>query len=231
MSDLPPIPLSTRFFHCDALGFMAAQPPGFCDHIFTDPDISQVPTPVGALDTMLKFFPLAFRAIAPKGFLIFFHHFKFHDCLVEAAISSGFCVQYDPIMWNKLDVKKHKKTKPGQPFPHSYDTALVCWKPGTILTRVQSQSVYTTSGKSFCKEINDSRAKPLPIWRWWFSACTVPGQVIYDPFLGAGSCALSGIKYGLWCCGTEIDQLTYLKALANIKNQYVRLVGPEVKFS
>lgn len=229
-SPLQPIPLSRRYFHCDALEFLRLQPPGFCDHIFTDPDISQTYEIPGALDTFKAFLPLAYKALAPQGFLIFWFHLRDHYLLYELARSSGFEVQFDPIMWNKLDVTRHKTTVPGHPFPVSYDMAFVCWKPGTQLARVQCQSVYTTSGKSFCKQVNDSRAKPLAIWRWWFSACAIPGQVIYDPFLGCGSLALSAINYGLHVIGTEIDHQTYLKALANIKNHYTRVLGPEVKF-
>lgn len=51
--------------------------------------------------------------------------------------------------------------------------------------------------------------QPLPPWRHWLGKIAVPGQLVLDPFAGAGTIGMACIETGLKYVGTEIDRENY----------------------
>lgn len=103
------IPLTSSFFNENGLDFMARQNPGFCNHIVCDPDyavdsdvIDSGPnnrigemasgivqrTRFDSLADLTRFFPLAFRAIAPGGFLVMWYSLSCHNLICGEDIFS-----------------------------------------------------------------------------------------------------------------------------------------------
>jgi hypothetical protein len=246
------IPLSQSFLLGNSLDWMESNPGAFCDHIICDPDYA---IDVGVLDSnqnnrvglmqqgvrqdsveaslrdLYRLIPLAYKSLKDHGFFIFWYSIDHHEKLQAICRATGFAVQGWPLIWNKMDFRGRSNAAPNHNFPKSVEFAMVCRKPGTVLRRVQTSCVYTTTGNAVTKELNHPFAKPYDIWRWIFSACCEQGQIVYDPFIGSGSMAISAITYGLRPIGHELDPDIYNSLLINLQNHYRKLLGPNVRFS
>lgn len=245
------IELSKSFFNCDALDFMAQQPPGFCNHIICDPDYALdlstldsspnsnesvargIPyaNAQASFDSLSRFIQLAYNAITEHGFLVFWYAIDHHEKLVRIAEAAGFRVQPWPIIWNKIDFRARSNGAPNHNFPKSTEFALVCRKPGTVIAKVQNTNVFSTTARDVTKTLNHPFAKPYEIWRWIYAAVSVRGQIVFDPFCGCGSSAIEAISYGLRPIGCEIDSDLYNNLIMNLQSHYTKLLGPHVKFS
>jgi len=245
------IPLSSAFRNVDAYAFMEEQPPGFCDHIICDPDYAIAADILDAhhnnrpgimaegiaqkseedsLRELFRLLPLAFKSIKEHGFFVFWYNINYQERLQAACRKTGFAVQSWPCIWNKMDSTGQSNAAPNHNFPKSVEFAMVCRKPATVLTRVQTSCVFTTTGKAVTKELGHAFAKPYDVWRWLYSACTQKGDIVYDPFVGSGSSAIAAITYGLRPIGTEIQPDVYQNLLINLQAHYHKLLGPNVKF-
>lgn len=244
--------LSQSFFNVNGIDFTEAQPPGFCDHVICDPDYAIDP---GVLDSnpnnreglmrsgvaqtsvdeslrdLFRFIPLAFRAIREQGFFIFWYSIDYQETLRDRCLAAGFAVQRWPNIWNKTDFRGRSNAAPNHNFPKSVEWAMVCRKPGTILRKVQTSNVYSSGGDSVTKALNHPYAKPYELWRWLYSAVAVPGQTVWDPFVGSGSSAIAAITYGLRPLGAEINPDIYNHLIINLQNHYRKLLGPQVTFA
>lgn len=246
------IPLTQSFLNCDGLKFMDEQPGGFCDHIICDPDYAidigvldsnpnnragimtegvNQKDPLASLRELFRLMPLAYKAIREHGFFVFWYALDHHEKLQTAARAAGFAVQGWPIIWNKMDFRGRSNAAPNHNFPKSFECAMVCRKPGTVLRKVQTSCVYTTTGHGITKELNHPFAKPYDIWKFIYSAVANPGQIVFDPFCGSGSSAIAAITYGLRPIGTEINEDIYNNSLINLQNHYRKLLGPHVQFT
>jgi len=245
------IPLSQMFLHTNGLDFMAAQPDGFCDHIITDPDYAisldsinstannrpglmqqgiRQASVEDSLADLRRFFPLAYRAIAEKGFLIFWYAIDHHHLLQSWATEAGFDVQPHPLIWQKIDFRARSNGAPRLQWPKSYELAMVCRKPGTVLAQVQNSAVFSTDEQSVTKKLNHPFAKPFGVWKWLMKAVSIPGQIVFDPFVGSGSMPIAAIDLGLRPLGTELSDEIYHHLLVNLQAHYRSALGPEVKF-
>lgn len=247
------IQLSQSFLNVDAIAFMGAQSTPFCDHIICDPDYAIAADVINShpnnrpgimddgihqdtvgqsLAELYRFISLSFKCLPDYGFLVFWYALDHHEKLLTVCKKVGFAVQEWPLIWNKIDFRGRSNAAPNQNFPKSTEFAMVCRKPGTVLAKVQTSCVFTTDGGSVTKALGHAYAKPFDLWRWIYHAVSVPGQTVFDPFVGSGSSAIAAIRFGLRPMGCEKDLDIYNKCLINLQNEYRKILSnPNVKFS
>lgn len=237
------IELSEEFFHCDGIRALATYN-NELDHIITDPDYgvsverleaSVANASIGVaqdsveqtLTQFAEFFYHAFLALNDSGFLVFFYDLDHHEKLQKMATTVGFKVQRWPLIWHKTDYRSN--ASPQSNFCKNIEYAMVCRKPGAVLQKIQMSSVFSCSSEGITKELHHPFAKPRELWKWIYSAVTVPGQTVFDPFVGSGSSAIAAIEHGLTPCGCEIQEQHFHQGLENIKRAYEKKCG-KVRF-
>lgn len=240
------IPLSKSFANGDSLAFMEGLSGPTFDHIITDPDygVSIERLEAGATDagsgvaqetiadsiaTAYRFIELSAKTIKDQGFLIFWYDLDHHEKLQAAAITFGFRVQRWPLIWVKTDYRSN--AGPAFNFTKNIEYAMVCRKPNAVLAQAQNSSVFNCSSGTTTRDFGHPFAKPLDVWRWIYTAVTIKGQSVYDPFLGSGSSAVAAAQYGLKPMGHESDTGHYSNAIMNLQRCYKKLVGGNVSFT
>jgi hypothetical protein len=234
------IPLTDSFKLTHGLDFLRQQPNEWCDHIITDPDygvsIERLAANMGNIasgvvqssvehsiaDTM-NFIGLAWKALRPQGFLVFWYDLDHHEKYQQIATSAGFAVQRWPLIWHKTDFRSN--AAPAHNFCKNIEYAMVCRKPSAVLARAQMSSVYACSSGDVVKDFGHPFAKPLEIWTWLYAAICIKGQVIEDPFVGSGSSAVAAMKWGLRPVGQEINPDHYASLILNLQRAYKKELG------
>jgi len=51
--------------------------------------------------------------------------------------------------------------------------------------------------------------KPVSLVTKLLERIAIPGQTLYDPFMGSGAIIESGVRYGLFCHGVDIDKFAF----------------------
>lgn len=239
------IPLTSAFGCCDSLDYMAGLTGPTFDHIVTDPDYgvsverleAGVDTQFGvhqdtvqaSLYDTFRFIELAFRIISDKGFLVFWYDLDHHEKFQNHAIKCGFRVQRWPLIWIKTDYRAN--ASPQSNFCKNIEYAMVCRKPGAVLSRAQMSSVYSAPSAGVQKDMGHPFAKPVEVSKWIYSAIAIKGQTVYDPFMGSGALSIAAIEWGLKPSGSEINVDNYSRAILNLQKSFRKLIGSEVNFS
>lgn len=60
-------------------------------------------------------------------------------------------------------------------------------------------------------------AKPLPLLEYLIATYTNPGDLILDPYVGAGGAAIAAAKLGRSCIGIELREVELIKAIDTLK--------------
>lgn len=244
--DAPIIPLTQAFFCQNGLDFMASVPEGSFDHIVTDPDYAVSAERLGAnmanadagiiqdtitdsLDDLRRFLVLAHRATKPTAFCVFFYDLDHHEKLQTAAVAAGWLVQRWPLTWKKLDYRSN--AAPAHNFCKNEEWAMVCRKPGSVLSRPQMTSVFDAASAQTTKVLNHPFAKPGDLWKWIYAAISIKGQVVLDPFCGSGSACIAAAEYGLRPVGCELNENHYPSLLLNMQAAYRKILGNNVRFT
>lgn len=68
--------------------------------------------------------------------------------------------------------------------------------------------------------------KPIGILMKWLEMVAIPGQILYDPFMGSGASIEAGLRYNLFCHGTDIDKNAYASTIHRI-SEYDRTKDSE----
>lgn len=243
-SVIPQIDLSNAFHNANGLDFLAALAPGSIDHIITDPDyavsvdtLSSNASGAAAgvaqasvddsLSDLRRLMPLAYNALGSNGFFVFWYDLDHHEKLQGWASAAGFAVQRWPLIWHKTDYRSN--AAPAHNFCKNMEYAMVCRKPGAVLTAVQSSSLFAAASGPVTRELGHPFAKPYEVWRWIYHAVTIRGQRVFDPFVGSGSSAIAALQCGLQPYGCEIDPGHYDHLKINMQNAYRKVLG-EVTF-
>jgi DNA modification methylase len=176
-----------------------------------------------------EFISLAWRAIKPQGFLVFWYDLDHHEKYQSMATSVGFAVQRWPLIWHKTDFRSN--AAPAHNFCKNIEYAMVCRKPNAVLARAQTSSVYACTSGDVVKEMGHPFAKPLELWTWMYSAMCIKGQTVEDPFVGAGSSSVAAIRWGLRPVGQEINPDHYASLILNLQKAYRKELGNIVNFT
>lgn len=240
------IPITKSFIHTNSLDLMKSLPAGSFDHIVTDPDyavsVERLEASVGgasegvvqesikeSLANLFAFIELAYPASRDGAFCVFFYDLDHHEKLQSHAIAVGWRVQRWPLIWEKTDYRSN--AAPSHNFCKNIEYAMVLRKPNATLIKAQMSSVFHGPSADTVKAFGHPFAKPLDLWKWIYSAISIKGQTIFDPFLGRGSSAVAAVEWGLRPTGAEINIDHYSNAVVNIQDAYKKVIGQNVRFS
>lgn len=164
---------------------------------------------------MTKFFPLAFKVLKDKGFLVVWYDHEWHDFMCDNAESAGFSVCRWPLVW----VKTHKcKNAAAQyNFTKATEEALVCRKGNATLVNPQEVNYWIGSNEDDKAKYNHPFVKPEQLWRWILSAIAQKNQTIYDPFGGVGTCPLAAAKAGFSPRASELVDIHFNRMVVEFK--------------
>lgn len=213
-----------------------------CDHIVTDPpygvedhikninqgehfaDAADVASEHVAPETarmMAQFYPLAVRALRPKGYIIMWCDsvFWWQHCMELE--KCGLSVQRWPLIWLKTSqcvnfCANINTTK-------NFEFAVIAHKPGGTLITPQKSSVWTGGSDIETKLIGHPFAKPFGLWEWCYRMIAQRGAEVLDPFVGKGSSVLPAIDLGLRPRGIECSQIHYDGLIFNVQQKYLSL--------
>jgi DNA modification methylase len=234
------IPLTESFKNQSGLVYLKYERNEWCDHIITDPDygvsierlqanMSGAAAGVyqGSVEQSVAeakdFIALAWKALRPQGFLVFWYDLDHHEKYQQIATSVGFAVQRWPLIWHKTDFRSN--AAPAHNFCKNIEYAMVCRKPSAVLARAQMSSVYACSSGDVVKDFGHPFAKPVELWTWIYAAICIKGQVIEDPFVGSGSSSVAAMKWGLRPVGQEINPDHYSSLILNLQKAYRKELG------
>lgn len=231
-----------RYFHrMDGIKWMMSQEPNSIDHVVTDPDYGVAidllesnsdtqatgvaQQSIGqTLNELEVFIDEAFRITRAHGFLVFFYDLDHHEKLQALATQVGWAVQRWPLIWHKTD--HFSNAAPSYNFTKNMEYAMVCRKPGAVLTSVQTSSIFSCPSGNATKLFGHPFAKPQALWHWIYKAVATKGQTVLDPFMGSGSGPCSAITFGLQPIGIELQEQHFNSAVLNLKRTYTQVLGP-----
>lgn len=248
----PVIPLSTMLLKSSGptdLSPLESLGPDCCDHIITDPpygvpnhietiyqgtrfaeatDVAEEHIAEETAQMMTHFYPAAFRAIRPRGFLIMWCDpiFWWQHCLNCQA--AGFNVQRWPLVWLKTSpcINQYANTN----WTKNIEFAVVARKTNATLLMPQKSCVWTGGNDMETRLIGHPFAKPFGLWEWLYRAVCPRGAEVIDPFAGKGSSVLPAIDNGLRFRAIECSQIHYDGLVTNVMSKY-KALDPTCSFS
>jgi hypothetical protein len=230
------VPLSRMIVNMDCVEFGLAQPAGFCDHIITDipygtntdfqsgisEEVAREHTVEGNIELYNRMFPMFVHALKDKGFVVMWYDLDHHQRLTDLALKYGFSVQRWPLLWCKTDQCKNDAAN--QNFTKNYEVAMVLRKGNASLTVPQNTSYFHCASDRIARQLGHPYAKPLELWRWVYSATTLIGQTVFDPFCGVGSSLLAATEHGLRPLGCEKVEEHYNKCIVHVADKYKQVL-------
>jgi DNA modification methylase len=240
------IPLTSSFFNVNSLQFMQELPDEKFDHVITDPDygvsVERLEASVSgsaagvaqysieeSLKDMYEFIDQSYRLVKPNGFLVFWYDLDHHEKLQTIATKIGWAVQRWPLIWHKTDYRSN--AAPQYNTTKNMEYVMLCRKPKAVLVKAQNSSIYQCATGLITKELGHPFAKPYEVWQWLYNMCCLKGQTVYDPFVGRGSSAIAGAKWGLRPVGSETNPDHYHGLLHNLQTFYRKELGSNVSFT
>lgn len=242
-SDEQVVPLSLMLHNADCVDWALSQSPGFCDHIITDipyginmdnladykniDDVRAEHDVEENVQLYHRMFPALWHALKDKGFVVMWYDLDHHNLLQGLAESVGFSVQRWPLIWHKTHPCKNGS--PNVNWCKNYEHAMVLRKGSPNLIKPQTTSVFACGAEREMRMLGHPFAKPTALWKWIYSAVSIIGQVVWDPFMGVGSSTLAAIEQGLKPIGCEVKETHYHKAVFNVSEKYRSALG-KVRF-
>jgi len=216
---------------------------GMFDHIITDPpyaidmDMLNQNNPHGGmqgledildahevdynLDLLAKFFPAAYTTLKEDGFCVLWCDVMQWQYLYDLAIKAGFKVQRWPLTWCKL----HRCMNQTAQYNFTKDTeiAMVCRKGKAVLVEPALTCRIAASNEDAKRVFGHPFAKPFEVWEFIAKYVSFEGQLILDPFVGRGSCAIAMLRMNRRVMGVELEKNHYDALLENLKRYYLTL--------
>ena len=242
------INILSRLHHGSCIDYMLSRPESV-DHIITDPpygidmdmlnqgndghafqDIDTVleeHTVKGNEELFVQFFPAAFTALKPQGFLILWGDQMQWQYQYDLAIKAGFKVQRWPITW----VKTHRcmNQSINQNFTKTTEIAMVCRK-GTASLSTQAQECHIIEPHDDYKdELGHPFVKPFNVWKYLIEHVSYEGQTILEPFSGRGSGVISIARLKRQFIACELNEKHYNALVENVKQHYLK-INPNYTF-
>lgn len=232
------IPLSQCIANSDALTWLHDHP-ACCDHIVTDipygiemSNLQQENTGMNVSSTaaehdvtsnialMDSMFPLFYSALRESGFAVLWCDISHWERLTTNALAAGFKVQRWPLIWFKTSSCLNQAASYN--FTKNFEIALVLRKGTAQLTTPQSSSVFV-SDNTGAATYGHPFAKPTALWSWIYSAITLRGQRVLDPFAGSGSASCSAVLSGLTPLAVELNPDHFARLRLNLSDTYSKL--------
>ena len=235
--DTPVISLSQMLLKGDCIEHMKSFNESSIDHVITDIpygiDMSNLQQANTGMDVssvsvehdvnqnvslMQLLLPAVYRVLKPSGFFAFWYDLDHHEKLQTWATAAGFRVQRWPLVWHKTHSCMNQSA--GKNFTKNYEVCMVLSKGNASLTSPQSSSVWMGGNEDVKTLLQHPFVKPFKLWSWLFTALTLPGQTIYDPFAGVGSSTLAAIDFGHRPLASELNEEHFNRLVINVANLY-----------
>jgi ParB family transcriptional regulator, chromosome partitioning protein len=243
--------LSNRLLHVDCIDYMMLpENEGAFDHIVTDPpyaidmvNLNQQNQNAGMMDLdrvidahqveeniqlFERFFPAAFKCTRKHAFVILCGDIMQWQYMYDLAIQAGFAVQRWPLIWRKVNQAVMNNCS-GYNTTKDYEIVMICRKPGATLAQKRNSSIVDGSNSEVTKLFGHPFGKPFELTQVLLELCSIPGQVILEPFAGAGSMVVQIIRQNRQVIACEKDDRWYAQMLQNVQNWYLKL-NPKFKF-
>lgn len=237
------VDFSGHFWQANSIDWLETKPVVF-DHIICDPDfaisvdrLESNSASAGdgviqkdiaeSLSDLRRLIRAAFNCC--RGFFVFFYDLDHHEKLQSWCEAAGWTVQRWPLIWNKIGVCSNAAASCN--FPKNIEYAMVCHKPGAVLAKTPTTSVISCPPGNIVKENGHPFAKPYPVWNFIYEHVCLPGQHVFDPFLGSASSVPAALDLGLVPWGCELDPQHFASATINIHKKYSEMYkGKKVVF-
>jgi len=239
-----------KLFNEDAVTHMAAVPDNSIDILLTDPiygiDADKLAMTTGGR-TGGEFTSSGYKiSDSPEKALFFYYvlskeSFRFttnnthgyvfvapeHFWTVrEMFLSTGWRVHVKPIIWIKRTVGQCN-------IPSSWPAS--CYEMIIYIRKDDSRLVQ--EGKPDwleCPPVLESQRlhpyeKPVPLLTSLLERVSLPGQKLYDPFMGSGSSIEAGFKQKLFCVGVDISPEAYATACSRMTKLLEQQIKQEGK--
>ncbi len=237
-------PLSEWYHNVDAYDFMDAMPSdSFNGHIITDPpygidltdgfvqDKNEIAEEHDREENIANFPRMIesfYRILAPDSYCILFYDYEHYETLVQLAKSVGFRHQIHPFIWHKTHTCKNQA--PLQNFTKNHEPALVLKKGSPSLTSAGLPSLVSANGQLERHLYTNPFAKPFNAWKPLIEAVTHPGQTIFDPFAGQGSCPRACINLNTPFLACEKVVNHYNRGVVNVRDLINELTQNKATF-
>jgi site-specific DNA-methyltransferase (adenine-specific) len=74
-------------------------------------------------------------------------------------------------------------------------------------------------------ETDHPTEKPVPLMEHWIRQCSAAGDLVLDPFMGTGSCAVAAVKTGRRFVGVELNPKYFATACARVERAVAQQQG------
>lgn len=237
---LTDIPLSRMLFLRDSI--MDPEPWPLVDHVITDipygidmdnlenvGDVKAEHYINDNVDLMPPFLSRSFNAVRDGGFCVFFYDLQHHEKLLRYADMVGWAAQRWPLIVTKSSPCRNGAAQYN--FTKNYECVMVLRKPGAVLRKPQASSVLPNIDfRAESAKYNHPFAKPFIVWQWLYSAFTIPGQSVLDPYCGEMSACSAAVSCGLIPYGMESVEQHFNRGLQHMRETYAKVHGGNVRF-
>jgi DNA modification methylase len=220
--------VSIELVNGDCLDWLASRPDASIDHIYTDPpyaiDMDNIQQDGGGMDVelvkethevqenkilLMYFLPLAYKALKPTSFLVFWCDVDNWELLKNRAIECGFRVMRWPLVWCKTDACQNMQANKN--FTKSTEIAMLCAMPDAVLYETRPSNFIVASNDKKTYAVTNPFWKPLAVHKWILKAIAPIGATIVDPFAGCGSIPLACISNGYNIIAVEKDPTHFVQ--------------------
>lgn len=239
------VPLSKMFQVGDFREVCKTLPDGCFDHVITDipygidmdnMDTRDMSTVAAEHDVeqnvklMEPFLRESFRLTRSGGFCVFFYDLDWHEYLQSTAEQVGWKVQRWPLIAYKTSACQNNAAQYN--FTKNYEACMVLRRDEkTVLRKQQPSSVWMGDFAAERRLYENPFAKPFELWKWIFSAVSIPGQKIFDPFCGEMSSCRAAVNCGLQPFGCELKEEHFNRGMVHMKKAYALLYSSNCQFA
>lgn len=220
---------TVKLFHKDAVEDMATVPDNSIDILLTDPkygiEIDKIASSIGGTtgglstsgykyddspDDAIKLYrllaPESYRFTAENAHAYVFVAPEFFTAVRNMMITAGWQAYIKPIIWTK---RESGQCNMPEMWPSScYEMILYCRKAASRLV-TQGMPDWTQEDPVLESKRLHISEKPVPLLRKLLIRTSLPGQRLYDPFMGSGSSLEAGLAQKLIVRGCDIDVNSY----------------------
>lgn len=227
----------------DAMEHMAQMPDDSVDLLMTDPpygiDIDQIAISIGGVtgghtiagfkyddssDYSRQMYEILARESArftnstAHGY-VFVAPEKFNEYR-QLFIDAGWLVHIKPMIWFKMGLY-HQSNAPSMWPASNYEMIMFMRKPDSRLVVEGKIDVLSFPPVNHSKRLHQAE-KPVELGKELLVRTSLPGQVLYDPFMGSGAFIAAGLDMKMIVHGCDILQESYaatMERLADRKNE------------
>lgn len=163
-------------------------------------------------DTMSSLITQLPRVMASNSWLLMFCAIQHFYWLRDELEKNGFTCDFIPGIWHRTG-SSGQSNNPPVLFGRQYEVFVYGYRDSASLIKQGQPNVLMYPGDT---NKDHPVQKPLALMEDLIKRFCLPGHIILDPFAGAGTTLVAGMKYGCNPIGFELDEDYYNICLNNI---------------